>query len=282
MDELTIGDKVYISSKRAAKITGYAKDYVGQLCREGRVEARLVGRNWYVLESSITEHRFGSAQEEKQDALKPIEAENKAYQWSAPTYEAETPVPVPSLIPREPEVLASRKVVSEMQAAWQEWFSQQPVVQAQPEEVPVESLEAAQEPGMDEEVVSFVAVRTDETLPPEPEATNTVAPAVSEYSYSAMTEVMDLSRKHEPEDSVSEEDNEEYLDQPEYLAEVPTKPSSALRIVLIGIALIAGGAALVGTGVVGDVLLQSYGSDSQLGSTIKYLGGESVYVNSSK
>jgi hypothetical protein len=282
MDELTIGDKVYISSKRAAKITGYAKDYVGQLCREGRVEARLVGRNWYVLESSITEHRFGSVQEEKQDVLKPIEAKNKAYQWSAPTYEAETPVPVPSLIPREPEVLASRKVVSEMQAAWQEWFSQQPVVQAQPEEVPVESLEASQEPETDEEVVSFVAVRTDETLSPEPEATYTVAPAVSEYSYSAMTEVMDLSRKHEPEDLVSEEDSEEYPDQPEYPAEVTTRPSSALRIVLIGVALIAGSAALVGTGVVGDVLLQSYGSDSQLGSTIKYLGGESVYVNSSK
>lgn len=38
MDELIIGEKTYLSSKRAAKITGYAKDYVGQLCREGRVE----------------------------------------------------------------------------------------------------------------------------------------------------------------------------------------------------------------------------------------------------
>jgi hypothetical protein len=51
MDELTLDDKAYLSSKRAAQVTGYAKDYVGQLCREGRVEARLVGRNWYVLES---------------------------------------------------------------------------------------------------------------------------------------------------------------------------------------------------------------------------------------
>jgi hypothetical protein len=60
MDEITLDDKTYVSSKRAAEITGYAKDYVGQLCREGRVEARLVGRNWYVLEDSIREHRFGA------------------------------------------------------------------------------------------------------------------------------------------------------------------------------------------------------------------------------
>ena len=59
MDELEFDGKTYVSSKRAAQITGYAKDYVGQLCREGRVQARLVGRNWYVLESSIHEHRFG-------------------------------------------------------------------------------------------------------------------------------------------------------------------------------------------------------------------------------
>ena len=62
MDELTFDDQIYLSSKRAAQITGYAKDYVGQLCREGRVVARLIGRNWYVLESSIREHRFGPAE----------------------------------------------------------------------------------------------------------------------------------------------------------------------------------------------------------------------------
>lgn len=58
MDELTLHGEIYISSKRAAKITGYTKDYVGQLCREGRITAQLVGRNWYVHESSIRKHRF--------------------------------------------------------------------------------------------------------------------------------------------------------------------------------------------------------------------------------
>ena len=59
MDSLEFDGQVYVSTKRAAEITGYAKDYVGQLCREGRVTARLVGRSWYVSESSIKEHRFG-------------------------------------------------------------------------------------------------------------------------------------------------------------------------------------------------------------------------------
>ncbi len=39
-------------------MTGYTKDYVGQLCREGKIIAQLVGRNWYILETSIHKHRF--------------------------------------------------------------------------------------------------------------------------------------------------------------------------------------------------------------------------------
>lgn len=49
----------YISSKRAASLVGYTKDYVGQLCRAGKVRARLVGRSWYVSEESIRQHKLG-------------------------------------------------------------------------------------------------------------------------------------------------------------------------------------------------------------------------------
>lgn len=124
MDEITIGDKIYVSSKRAAKITGYAKDYIGQLCREGRVAAKLVGRNWYVLESSIREHRFGreetpepKAQEELQKPLSSTET------WKKPQYEALAPVMVPELSSREPmtEQIGSQ-AVADMQSAWREWF----------------------------------------------------------------------------------------------------------------------------------------------------------------
>lgn len=139
MDELTIGDKKYVSTKKAAKLTGYAKDYVGQLSREGKVEARLVGRNWYVLEESILEHRFGAEGEEAHveapnPTVEPKESE-KTYTWSQPTYTPEpveelprTAVPVRSVetapVAVERAIPQEDKSVTDMQRAWQEWFDQ--------------------------------------------------------------------------------------------------------------------------------------------------------------
>lgn len=100
MDELVIGEKKYISSKRAAELTGYAKDYVGQLCREGRVEARLVGRSWYVLESSITEHRFGRQEEALENTEPEAQEQQETSTWESPKYAVETAAPLPELIER--------------------------------------------------------------------------------------------------------------------------------------------------------------------------------------
>lgn len=127
MDELTIGDKIYISSKQAAKITGYAKDYVGQLCREGRVDAKLVGRNWYVLESSIREHRFGP-EAKTEAAAEPVELapEPPVRTWEAPTYVSVEPeVLIPTLkAPEKPQPAPdATEAVALMQDAWKEWFA---------------------------------------------------------------------------------------------------------------------------------------------------------------
>ncbi len=97
MDEIFIEEKKYISSKQAAKVTGYAKDYIGQLCREGRVPARLVGRNWYVLETAIQDHRFGDSEMEQGDTEKGEEAIS------------EIPEPV-------------NPAASGIQESWQAWF----------------------------------------------------------------------------------------------------------------------------------------------------------------
>lgn len=53
MDELEIQGKKYISSKRASELTGYAKDYVGQLARAGKIPGTRVGRAWYVDEGAL-------------------------------------------------------------------------------------------------------------------------------------------------------------------------------------------------------------------------------------
>jgi hypothetical protein len=56
MDELDIKGKRYISSKRASQMTGYAKDYIGQLAREGKILGTRVGRAWYLDEESLLVH----------------------------------------------------------------------------------------------------------------------------------------------------------------------------------------------------------------------------------
>ena len=57
MDTVTIGKKEYKKATLVARDFGYTKDYLGQLCRGEKVDARLVGRTWYVNPESITEHK---------------------------------------------------------------------------------------------------------------------------------------------------------------------------------------------------------------------------------
>ncbi|MEJ0053530.1 MAG: hypothetical protein WDN10_02270 [bacterium] len=145
MNELLIGNQTFISSKRASEITGYAKDYVGQLAREGRVTATLVGRSWYVLESAIREHRFGKQAEVSSGAQGPKEEQSgleKAASpaWGSPRYSSEE-VPsifeVPTESPgvnllsseeseqtevREIPAAETQSALQDIQSAWQDWF----------------------------------------------------------------------------------------------------------------------------------------------------------------
>lgn len=150
MDELTIGNKTYISSKRAAEVTGYAKDYIGQLCREGRVNATLVGRSWYVLESSLRAHRFGAAESAentlKDEVIEPVST------WNVPIYKTEEPTPVPPLTPRKSvnvldndpvapkEEISEPETIQDMQTAWKEWFADRAKHQVKQEEISVDEV----------------------------------------------------------------------------------------------------------------------------------------------
>ena len=57
MDVLAIDGKNYVKSSVIARDLGYTTDYVGQLCRSGKVDARLFGRTWYVEKKSIGGHK---------------------------------------------------------------------------------------------------------------------------------------------------------------------------------------------------------------------------------
>lgn|GEM_PF-1686353 len=56
-DSLILEGKTYISARRASKIMSYAQDYIGQLCRAGKLDCKMVGRSWFVTEESLIAHR---------------------------------------------------------------------------------------------------------------------------------------------------------------------------------------------------------------------------------
>jgi hypothetical protein len=232
MDELTIGDKIYISSKQAAKITGYAKDYVGQLCREGRVEAKLVGRNWYVLESSIRVHRFGP-ESKPETVVAPVEppAQPITRQWEASTYVSVEPeVLIPTITPQQKPQPApeTTEAVALMQDAWKEWFAareqsglNQEVVEEGvpepkeeeriPEEVTTEEVRASDISSIynvsevshtreeEEVIVPLTRVIEDEVEEYEPAVPlHVVRPAISSYNEPRSARgVVDLSHAYE-------------------------------------------------------------------------------------
>ncbi|NQV93116.1 hypothetical protein HQ403_01305 [Candidatus Kaiserbacteria bacterium] len=79
-NKITLNGVNYISSKRAAKIMGYTQDYIGQLCRGGKIEARQVGRGWYIPESVVLKN-IKTESVEKQNLMdsEEIETQKKAF-----------------------------------------------------------------------------------------------------------------------------------------------------------------------------------------------------------
>lgn len=86
--------KDYISANRAAKLTGYNQDYIGQLARGNQILSRQVGKRWYVDRESLLQHKA-----EKDALLAAVQVESvglaKPEDLQAPVEEsvpAETPV----------------------------------------------------------------------------------------------------------------------------------------------------------------------------------------------
>jgi len=57
-DSLILEGKIFISAKRAAALTGYTTDYVGQLCRAGKLECKMIGHTWHVSQASLFGHKL--------------------------------------------------------------------------------------------------------------------------------------------------------------------------------------------------------------------------------
>ncbi len=63
-----ISDAGRISSKEAAVKYGYTNDYLGQLCRAGKLDGRMFGNTWFITEASLVAHkeRIENAAREKE------------------------------------------------------------------------------------------------------------------------------------------------------------------------------------------------------------------------
>lgn len=81
METLVLDGKEFVKASRAAKDLGYTADYVGQLCRSGKVQARLVGRTWYVQKDELAQHKVEkkrmSRVKAREQAKKTIDARRK-------------------------------------------------------------------------------------------------------------------------------------------------------------------------------------------------------------
>ena len=55
-DIVVINGKRYISAKKACEVTGYSKDYIGQLCRAGKFPGKVFKHKRFVEEAALFEH----------------------------------------------------------------------------------------------------------------------------------------------------------------------------------------------------------------------------------
>jgi hypothetical protein len=67
MDTVEFDGVEYVRAAVAAKKFSYTQDYIGQLCRAKKINARLVGRTWFVAMASIEEHRDKKHKRKKSD-----------------------------------------------------------------------------------------------------------------------------------------------------------------------------------------------------------------------
>lgn len=276
MDEILIEEKKYISSKRAAKVTGYAKDYIGQLCREGRVPARLIGRNWYVLETAIQDHRFGATdielgktEQQAQTNISPVPElptessipSGLPSTWESPRYEVPSNEFLPS-INRLKKIESAEgttgKASEDLQNSWRAWFDRiADTTMATP--VIEETKEIAEE-DIEKEAIEVAKTREDEK--------NDVEGEVNIPIHAVYQEPPRELLPYNTMEKSSEEEQEALL--------VPQKSQRGnemkMKVIQIGIVLLA--MIMTTVAVIGTGYLDKYIISSSLG---KIISGITVY-----
>lgn len=100
-----------ISLSQAAELSGYHQDYLGQLCRLGKIKAAKIGRNWYTTKSELQSliNFTDNIEEESGDLSMQVDAEDDKglFDFSRTDQEAEPEDVTPSLDGIQPAGTAS-------------------------------------------------------------------------------------------------------------------------------------------------------------------------------
>ncbi len=100
MDTVTLDGKVYLKATRAAALVGYAPDYIGQLCRKGAIDAKVLGKTWYVREESLLAHKASKVRMNTATTRRDIQ---KQQNEQKNTLDADSHVSVHTTMPRSAE-----------------------------------------------------------------------------------------------------------------------------------------------------------------------------------
>ena len=82
METLEIDGITYQRVSSAARENGYTADYVGQLCRARKINAKLVGRTWYVEKEAIGGHKRSKVRSNSSKTKESLIAELKVHSES--------------------------------------------------------------------------------------------------------------------------------------------------------------------------------------------------------
>jgi hypothetical protein len=94
--ELFFDKKRYISTKESSKISGYSSDYIGQLCRSGKLDCKRISNTWFIFSDSLDDYIKENGKPSK--ALKAIERKK--------VLKTQTPVKQESLNAIKEEIVA--------------------------------------------------------------------------------------------------------------------------------------------------------------------------------
>lgn len=100
----------YLSSKEAARLTGYVADYVTRLCRSERLKAKRVGRSWLIEHASLEQFVEEDTRRKEENARELAKVREEEYRQAKAARESRLVDALPALLSAATAATASSVV----------------------------------------------------------------------------------------------------------------------------------------------------------------------------